>query len=221
MSLIALTTDPGSDSLSVVTSSSEFRKDGTAVLIQHGDTEQLKIDSEECNDGYDLRVGAAYRDHRNDDAQVLSQNDTIILLPGNAVIIQTQEWVEFPELRFGQIFPKVGLLQRGVTNTPSKVDPGFHGHLLVTVHNYGRRKVCLRRGQRFCSLHVFSVKGPIRPYKKDPPDIGTPRPAGRVQKIGDNIDAYNARLTVIALVVSAIALVVGAVAAVLPLLLRR
>lgn len=202
---------------SVVTSSSEFDKQGTAILIQYGDIEQLEADTEDCNDGYDLRVGSAYRDHRNDYAEVLGQKDKIPLLPGNAVIIQTEESVEFPEHRFGQIFPKVSLLQTGVANTPSKVDPGFRGHLLITVFNYGKRKVFLSRGQRFCSLHVFNVEGPVRPYKKDPPEIGARRSAAWHQKFGDWIDRNGARVAII----EAPALVVTAIAAVLALWLHR
>lgn len=209
MAVIALTTDQ-TVGRSVVTSSSEFDKEGAAVLIQYGDIEQLKADSKDCNDGYDLRVGGAFRDHRNEYAQVLGQKDTIPLLPGNAVIIQTEESVEFPEHRFGQIFPKISLLQKGIANTPSKVDPGFRGHLLITVFNYGKRKVFLCRGQRFCSLHVFNVEGPVRPYKKDPPAIGAPRSAGRLQKIGDWIEANVPRsIEMMAIVVTAVATVVA------------
>src|SRR5271165_5369157 len=111
MSLIALTTDSTSKYRSVVTSSTDFKKDGTAVLIQYGDLTKLASHSKECNDGYDLRVGGIFRDHRNNNAEVLSQDSHITLLPGNAVIIQTEEQVEFPVNRFGQIFPKVSLLQ--------------------------------------------------------------------------------------------------------------
>jgi deoxycytidine triphosphate deaminase len=206
MSLVALTIEP--DARSVVTSSTDFTKDGPTVLIEYGDTKAFDQDSEECNDGYDLRVGSLYRDHRNEYAQVLKPNGTLVLLPGNAVIIQTEEFIEFPRHRFGQIFPKVTLLKKGIANTPSKVDPGFRGHLLISVFNYGRRKVTLRRGEPFCSLHIFTVEGPIRPYKMhEPPDIGAPRSASRLQRVGDLIDAYGGRVSVVAFVVSALAAV--------------
>jgi dCTP deaminase len=209
MALVALTTDPSLGSPSVVTSSRNFVKDGIAILIQDGDIEQLRADSKDCNDGYDLRVGGAFRDHRNEYGQELDESGRIPLLPGNAVIIQTEEWVEFPDRRFGQIFPKVSLLQRGIANTPSKVDPGFRGNLLVTVFNYGKRTEYLGRRQRFCSLHVFDVEGPVRPYENRPPTIAARRPAAWPQKIGDWVDAYSARMGVVALVVSAVAAVLA------------
>ena len=209
MALIALTTDPGLGPQSVVTSNRDFKAGGTAILIRDGDPEQLKADATECNSGYDLCVGRVFRDHRNEYGQELGEEDKIALLPGNAVIIQTQEWIEFPERRFGQIFPKVSLLQKGIANTPSKVDPGFRGNLLITVFNYGKRKEFLCRGQRFCSLHVFNVEGPVRPYEKPPPTIGARRSAGWQQKFGDWIDRNGARVSI-----------VTAVATVLVLLLR-
>jgi deoxycytidine triphosphate deaminase len=216
MPVIALTTDPNSALRSVVTSSREFNKQGTAILIQDGDIEQLNVDSKECNAGYDLRVGKIFRDHRNEYGQELGEKDKICLLPGNAVIIQTEEWVEFPECRFGQIFPKVRLLQRGISNTPSKVDPGFRGNLLITVFNYGKRKVFLCRYQRFCSLHVINVEGPVRPYEKAPPTIGARRSVAWQQKFGDWIDRNGARVAII----EAPALLVTAAAAVLALVLH-
>ena len=130
MAVIALSAS--GDRPSVVTTNDAFDRDGTAILIQNCDLAQLASDTQECNASYDLRVGQIYRDHRNREGQQLGPHDPIILLPGNAVIIETEELVKFPKTRFGQILPKVSLLQRGIANTPSKIDPGYEGHLLIT-----------------------------------------------------------------------------------------
>jgi dCTP deaminase len=198
MALIALTTDPRHGAPSVVTSRQEFKPAGTAVLIQEGDNGQLRADAVGCNSGYDLRVGAIYRDHRNSYGRELGREGKIILVPGNAVIIQTEEWIEFPERYFGEIFPKVTMLQQGIANIPSKVDPGFRGKLLITVFNYGRRKVRLARGDPFCSLHVFNVDGIVRPYDKRPPEIGARKSAKWPRQLGDFLDRNLARIAVIA-----------------------
>jgi dCTP deaminase len=163
MTVIALTTLGAQPS--VVTSSDAFERDGDAILIQNGDPEQL-ADEKECNATYDLRVGQVYRDHRSGEGQELGTSDEIHLLPGNAVIIETEEYVEFPKWRFGHILPRVSLLEKGISNTPSKVDPGYKGNLLVTAFNHGKRSVSLHRGERFCSLHVLDVGGAVRPYDK-------------------------------------------------------
>jgi len=208
MGLIALTTDPELGQPSVVLSNRDFKPDDTAILIRDGDDEQLNPNATECNSGYDLRVGKVFRDHRNEYGQELGDADKIPLLPGNAVIIQTQEWIEFPERRFGQIFPKVSLLQRGIANTPSKVDPGFRGNLLITVFNYGKRKEFLYPSQRFCSLHVFNVEGAVRPYEKPPPQIGARRSPSWPQRFGDWIDRNGARVSIVTAVATVVVLLV-------------
>ena len=175
---------------SVVTSKNDFSREGTAILIQNGDPGQLDAQTGDCNATYDLRVGQVFRDHRSQEGQDLGASGSIPLLPGNAVIIETQEVVAFPKWRFGQILPKVSLLQEGIANTPSKIDPGYEGYLLITAFNHGKRTVSLRRGQPFCSLHVFDVEGPVRPYDKPGKRIsGAPKSTGLWRRIRDWIDA--------------------------------
>src|SRR5271166_7046891 len=141
MTVIALTASGPEPS--VVMSNDAFSREGSAILIQNGDLGQLGANASDCNATYDLRVGTRFRDHRSQEGQDLGPTDVIRLLPGNAVIIQTEELVKFPKWRFGQILPKVSLLQERIANTPSKVDPGYEGYLLVTAFNHGKRTVSL------------------------------------------------------------------------------
>jgi hypothetical protein len=71
------------------------------------------------------------------------------------------------------------LLQEGIANTPSKIDPGYKGHLLITAFNHGKRTVRLKRRQRFCALHLLRVDEGARPYDKPGKHIvGRPREGG-------------------------------------------
>ncbi len=106
MSLIALTMDLVLGRLSVVTSSTDFNAGGAAIRIQNAHDERLKADTKHCNTGYDLHVGSILHDHRNQKWQTPGANDRINLLPGTAVIIQTEELVAFPKQRFGKIFAR-------------------------------------------------------------------------------------------------------------------
>jgi deoxycytidine triphosphate deaminase len=212
MSLIALAIDPALGPPSVVTSSSDFSSEGAAVLIQNADPEQLEAESKDCNAGYDLRVGGIFRDHRNTYGQVLADSEAIQLLPGTAVIVQTEESVEFPKHRFGQIFPKVTLLTKGIANTTSKVDPGFQGPLLVTVFNLGKQTVSLHRRERFCSLNVFDVSGAVWPYRKPPHGIAAGRSTGLWRIVHDWIDGNVAMVTFVQTAFALLALVIAAVA---------
>lgn len=79
----------------------------------------------------------------------LPQGGKITLHPGAAVIVE-----------------KVSLLQMGISNTSSKVDPGYNGHLLITIFNLGKKTVRIRRGNRFCCLYILRVERNVRPYDK-------------------------------------------------------
>jgi deoxycytidine triphosphate deaminase len=136
------------------------------------DMQQFADTATGCNASYDLRVGDKYKDHRNLTVQALNEGEHIELFPGNAVIIQTEEEVRFPLGLFGQILPRVSLLERGIANTPSKIDPGYPGHLLITTFNHGKRTEKLQRGQRFCSLHLLTVEDGVRPYNRAGKQIG-------------------------------------------------
>jgi dCTP deaminase len=157
MSIIPLTTHGPQPS--IVTDAAEFDPNGTAILIRGIDAAQLSSSSGDCNVSYDLRVGGFYRDHRSFEGRTLQDDGFVELLPGNAVNIETEEEVSFPKWLFGQIIPKVSILQDGISNTPGKIDPGYAGRLLVTAFNHGKRTIKLRRGQRFCSMFISRIEG--------------------------------------------------------------
>ena len=141
----------------VVTDPRSFDFHGRAVQIRNFDENQLSGKEGCSNLCYDLRVGVRYRDHRERGSHTLGRDGTITLLPGSAVVIETMEEVQLPERMFGYVVPKVGLLQLGLTNTSSKIDPGYSGHLLITVFNAGRNREVLRPAQRFCAMVLHEV----------------------------------------------------------------
>ncbi|MCH9020868.1 MAG: hypothetical protein IIA73_10955 [Proteobacteria bacterium] len=210
MSVIPLTTE--GQYPTVVTNKDEFKRDGNAILIMPLDKKQLSPDSKDrnsvyrndCNSCYDLRVGPLYFDHRNaedDGGRELGERGAINILPGMAVIIQTEEEVRFPKTAFGQIVPRIYWLQKGLSNTPSKVDPGYEGHLLITVFNHGKRSVPLKRRERFCSFYAMTVGEQIRPYEGKEKKIGgrgTMRPWQRLRdRLEANISAVTALLMIV------------------------
>jgi dCTP deaminase len=139
---------------------------GKVVLIKGLDETQPDAPND-ANATYDLRIGPTYRDHKNPAQTDLGQDGELKLLPGSAVIVATQEEVRFPKCCFGLIVPKVGLLHRGISNTTSKIDPGYSGRLYVTLFNLGKQNVVLHRGDKFCSLVIFRVGEGARLYDKE------------------------------------------------------
>lgn len=192
----------------VVSTREEFEDlaglDGDVVFIQDLDRDQLDPDRQDSNVTYDLRVGDVYRDHRDAGPTQLEPGDEIELLPGAAVIVETVESVQFPKTRFGHIVPKVSLLQQGISNTSSKIDPGYEGKLLITVFNLGKQKTLLKRGQRFCSLYVLSVQAGATAYRKPRRTMGGASRTTVWRKVRDATENNSGLLAVIAIVVSAI-----------------
>jgi dCTP deaminase len=170
---------------SVVFDQDHFDRNGAAVLIVNPDMRQFANTETGCNVSYDLRVGDKYKDHRNDIIHALKGEDYIELRPGNAVIIETKEDVRFPRGLFGQILPRVSLLARGIANTPSKIDPGYSGHLLITTFNHGKRTQKLQRGERFCSLHLLTVGEGIRPFHGSAKQLEGLSRFGALRRSGD------------------------------------
>jgi hypothetical protein len=74
---------------------------GNAIWIKNLDP--LQLNAAGSNVSYDLRVGSEYRDHREPGRKDLPAGSDIPLLPGAAVIIETEESVRLPRSMFGYI----------------------------------------------------------------------------------------------------------------------
>jgi dCTP deaminase len=170
--------------------------DGEAIFIQNLDRSQI-LDTQSSNASYDLRVGNEYRDHRDSNKTDLLDNGKISLQPGSAVIIETAESVQFPKSRFGHVVPKVSLLQDGLSNTSSKIDPGYEGKLFITVFNLGKRTVYLEKGQKFCTLYVLEIKEGVIPYQKGSKRIAGNYKTGFLNEIRDFIETNQIYFTIL------------------------
>lgn len=190
MSVIPLTTD-GADR-TVVQSQQDFEIEGEAVLIMELDVAQLN-EERASNVSYDLRVGKKYRDHRKGEPTEIPQDGVITLYPGSALIIETEEYIHLPRRLFGIIAPKVKLLENGLSTTFSKVDPGYYGHLLITLFNLGQTVRELRRGSKFCALTLFKVGAGARLYEKGPQQL--PARLGR-RKFRELIEVHHVTVTI-------------------------
>jgi deoxycytidine triphosphate deaminase len=202
MPLLPLTID--GPSRTVVLTTADFNPAGHAILIKDADESQLQTGSTECNVVYDLRVGARYQDHRDGAARELLDGGHIELLPGNSVIIETLEEVVFPSRLFGQIMPKVTLLQKGIANTPTKIDPGYSSPLLITAFNHGKLPEQIKRGERFCAMFIQTVAEGVRPYSKPGKRLRGAQQQRRWQRIRDLLEANIAAVTVVLLLVTAV-----------------
>lgn len=199
----------GEDGRTVVETEAAYRDaeglDGEMVFIQNLDTEQLNA-PEKTNVSYDLRIGREYRDHRDPGKTQVPEDEAIVLHPGSAIIVETEEFVHFPKTRFGQIVPKVSLLQEGISNTSSKVDPGFNGILLVTVFNLGKKPVHLHKGQAFCALYILRVDPGVRPYSQIPPCLEGAKRLKSLRKVDDWLQRNTSLIGSVSIILSILVL---------------
>jgi dCTP deaminase len=186
----------------VVTSEQAFEAKGGrssgALLIRNFDAAQLMDDSAGSpNLSYDLRVGSKYKDHRDGWKRDIARGENIVLRPGGAVIIETEESLHMPASMFGYIVPRVKWLQRGVSNTLSKVDPGYNGRLLVTLFNLGKNKIKIPREERFCSLVIHDVGEGARLYDKDAKEISGRGHRTIWQRFRDGLEANRTAVEIV------------------------
>lgn len=184
----------------IVETREEYEKagglEGNVIFIQNIDTKQIR-DTDSSNATYDLRVGDEYRDHRDSGKADLLDDGEISLQPGSTVIIETAELLQLPKSRFGHVVPKVSLLQYGLSNTSSKVDPGYNGRLSITVFNLGKRTIKLKKHQPFCTLYIIDVGEGSIPYTKPGKKIAGNSKTGLSNQIRDFIEANQTYFTIL------------------------
>jgi deoxycytidine triphosphate deaminase len=214
MAVMALTTQ--GDNPSVVTTDQDFLgSKGRAVLIKGLDANQIPPQEGDCNVSYDLRVGRRFRDYRDKEPRTLQKDGCIRIPPQTALIIRTEEEVQFPASLFGIILPKVSLLHRGIANTPTKIDPGYKGYLLITTFNHGKRTVTLRHGERFCAMFVMKTDGSVIPYDKQGKDFEVEPTRKWWKGMREFLDRNNATINTIHMIITIILMITTIVLAIL------
>lgn len=178
-------------------------RQGQTLLIRNFDDTQLSANAP--NLSYELRVGSEYKDHRDGSKWPVTREEPITLLPGAAVIIETEESLHMPKGMFGYIVPKVTLLQKGLSNTLSKVDAGYNGPLLVTIFNLGKNKEDLHLHEQFCALVVHDVGAGALLYEKGAKKlVGPNRKRNLRQRIRNWLEANPATVHVILIIATAL-----------------
>lgn len=198
---------------SIVDSQDEFAKqggfDGKAILVFNLERSQLSDSS--SNVSYDLRVGSEYKGHRDAEKTELPTNGEIVLRSGNAVLIQSEEIVFVPRGFFGYVVPKVKLLQSGISNTLSKVDPGYNGPLIITLFNLGKADQKLKRCDAFCTLVLHRVEAGAELYNKPGKRITGNAREPWLPRLRDRLDGVKPWITLLTALISLVVAVITAI----------
>lgn len=137
--------------------------DTKTLLIQDGSDQFL------TPMGYDLRVGGFCKTFVIEPNLVLlSEGKKVQIKPGDIALIGTLEKLKMPQNGSisALILSKVSQVSRGLSNTSTKVDPGWaEGELLVPVQNFSRDPIELQYGEAFCTIVFFKNESEGSLYK--------------------------------------------------------
>lgn len=104
--------------------------------------------------------GAAGMDLR----AAISEDRSILILPGKRALVPTGLIMEIPEGMEGQIRPRSGLaLKHGITclNTPGTIDSDYRGEVHVLLVNLGDEDFSVSRGMRIAQI-IFAPVTQVR-----------------------------------------------------------
>ena len=98
----------------------------------------------------------------------------LALLQGQTAVVRTTEALALLADQAGIAFPAATVSLKGLLMTnPGHVDPGYGGHLHVTVINMGKEPYVLRQGERLLRLLILQLEKNVeRPFQ--------PRPTGPI-----------------------------------------
>lgn len=85
----------------------------------------------------------------------------------------------------------------GLSSTYSKVDPGYNGHLLITLFNLGKTTVTLHREERFCALTLFDVAPGARLYEKGTKQIAAQSVKQPRRSFREWVDVHHTVVTIV------------------------
>jgi deoxycytidine triphosphate deaminase len=110
---------------------------------------------------YDLRIGKPIRSRNRSRVFDLSKGDFSIE-SGETVTFETMEILDFSRVPlFGFIVNKHSVLAKGLAHPITKVDPGFHGPLAITLFNHGNKAETIQYGQPLVSLVMMVPSGKV------------------------------------------------------------
>lgn len=117
---------------------------------------------------YELRVGAEYRllgdPHTR---RTLEPGDTFDLGPDETALVLTEEYVALPQTLMGLIVPRARRIFEGTSISATRVDPTWHGKLVIGVTNLAKSPTAISRGDSFCTLYFAETGRVERGLTKD------------------------------------------------------
>jgi len=99
----------------------------------------------------------------------IEEGDALYIHPGELVLGATLESVTIPDDLVGWLDGRSSLARLGlmVHVTAGRIDPGWHGQIVLEFYNNGKLPLALRPGMVICAMSFEMLSSPaLRPYNK-------------------------------------------------------
>lgn len=103
------------------------------------------------------------------DEVVIKEGEAFFLHPGELALAATFESVSIPDDLVGWLDGRSSLARLGlmVHVTAHRIDPGWHGQIVLEIFNSGKLPLALRPGMDICAINFETLSSAaIKPYNK-------------------------------------------------------
>lgn len=100
---------------------------------------------------------------------LIKDDEAFFLHPGELALAVTHESITLPDNLVGWLDGRSSLARLGlmVHVTAHRIDPGWHGQIVLEVYNSGKLPLALRPKMNICAINFETLSGAaIRPYHK-------------------------------------------------------
>ncbi|MBA7501435.1 dCTP deaminase, dUMP-forming [subsurface metagenome] len=109
---------------------------------------------------YDLCVGNEAFTLRTKRKISIDEKKEVIIEPSDVFLILTQEYIGLPCDFAGSVMPRFSFVREGIIQSMTKIDPTWHGKIVVAIVNHSRNPFQLKKGQPFCTLVIHRLDKP-------------------------------------------------------------
>lgn len=121
-----------------------------------------------------------------------SQYEEYMMIPGETVIVEVNEYLKLPKNLAGLVFPPNRLAKDGLLMTnPGFIDPGFEGPITLCLVNMGKTKVSLHHKMVIARLLFLETDAETSGYQGKP---GSGVTIGQINKVGNDFANLNSRV---------------------------
>lgn len=109
---------------------------------------------------FDKDVKLPAKSHLPDSGIDIFQPESFTIMPFETKTVDLKLAIAIPEGHAGMLVPRSSIAEQGLIIQTSIIDPDYTGQIHLIITNCSNKVVNIEKGQRLCSLVVYSVLNP-------------------------------------------------------------